>query len=260
MRLTPTASPGASGRVARGASPRPPAAPSGANPPALNARPTKSATSDSNPPSASGVAMGRSSAPVAALTPSDPATTSTSAGVLAKAGISTVRAMASTRLLGVTGSVSAARVAAGRGASRAVASIISSIGVMPAIVSLVNIPSGYRDGTDQLPVDVDGAAAHPGDHTRVGQRAAFEACKDQVAPGTDHVLEHADDADCELVDAVALEHGPAGADHPRADLVDREQCRRGAQARQAERRECGAEDQATKGHRSGGRPHVPAIS
>jgi hypothetical protein len=80
---------------------------------------------------------------------------------------------------------------------------------------------GHR--ADEAAVDVDGAAAHAGDHARFGQRASFEPREDQVALRRLHVLEHAKDVDLEVLHLGALEDRAAGADHSRLDLVDRHQ-------------------------------------
>ena len=112
-----------------------------------------------------------------------------------------------------------ARGLAARRRQRRVASIISAIGVMPAIGSFENCAERVRHGADQPAVDVDRAAAHAGDDAGVGERPAFEPREDQVAPRADDVAQHADDVDLELVEPVALEDGPADADHARPELV-----------------------------------------
>ena len=99
------------------------------------------------------------------------------------------------------------------------ASIISSIGVMPAIGSFENWPERIRHGADQAAVDIDRAAAHAGDDAGVGERAALEPREDQIAARADDVAQDAKDVDLELVEPIALEYRPADADHARLQLV-----------------------------------------
>ena len=89
-----------------------------------------------------------------------------------------------------------------------------------------------RDGADEPAVDIDGAAAHPGNHARVGQRSAFELGENQVAARADDVAQHAEDVDLEFIEPITLEHGAADADHARLELVDGKCCggRRNADA------------------------------
>ena len=98
-------------------------------------------------------------------------------------------------------------------------SVISAMGVIPAIGSLENAPSAYDTAPMQPAVDVHGAAAHAGDDTGVGQRPAFEAGENQIATRADHVLEHAEDVDLELFDARAFEYRPAHGDHAGTDFI-----------------------------------------
>ena len=77
-----------------------------------------------------------------------------------------------------------------------------------------------RHGACQTPVDVNRAAAHPGDHARVGQRPAFEPGQNEIAPRADDIPQHAEDVDLELFDLVALPHREAGRFHSRFDLID----------------------------------------
>ena len=95
----------------------------------------------SKPPSVSGVAIGRSSVPMPALTLPSPKTW-TSAGLSAN-GRTHENAWRSdaAQPSGVSGIGSSTRAAWRRGAGSVAASIISSIGVMPAIGSFENWPS-----------------------------------------------------------------------------------------------------------------------
>ena len=68
----------------------------------------------------------------------------------------------------------------------------------------------------------------PGDDAGVGERAAFEPGQDEVAVRPDDVLEDAEDVDLEFLDARAVEHGPADADHARAGSPDPHLGRSGA--------------------------------
>jgi len=79
-----------------------------------------------------------------------------------------------------------------------------------------------RHRPDEAPVDIHGAAAHAGDDTGVGERAAFELGENQVAARADDITEHAENVDLEILELVALEHRPAGADHAGFQLIDGE--------------------------------------
>ena len=144
----------------------------------------------------------------------------------------------------------------GRVPASAVASVISAIGVMPAIASFGNWPELIGHGADQPAVDVDRAAAHPGDDAGLGQRAAFELGQDEVALRRHHALERADDPDGELLDGVAAEDGAPDADHARADFRHRHHR---AIARRPARRAASAarHDAATA---TGGREGVATLS
>jgi hypothetical protein len=66
------------------------------------------------------------------------------------------------------------------------------------------------DGPEQLTVDINRAAAHALENAGFGQWAAAEPGEDDGLLWT-QILEHAEDFDLELFDAVALEDGPADA-------------------------------------------------
>ena len=87
----------------------------------------------------------------------------------------------------VSGICRSTRPAWRRGAACAVASTISSNGVMPAIGSFENCPSEYDDGADEATVDIDRAPAHAGDHACIGERSTFELGENQVAARADDV-------------------------------------------------------------------------
>ena len=93
---------------------------------------------------------------------------------------------------------------------------------MPAIGSLENWPERIRDRADQPAVDVDGAAAHPGDDAGLGERATFEPGQDQIAPRADDVAQHAEDVNLEFLQPITLEDSATDADHAGLELVDRE--------------------------------------
>jgi len=66
------------------------------------------------------------------------------------------------------------------------------------------------DGPEQLAVDVDRAAAHALENAGLGQWPAAEPGEDDGLLWAE-ILEHAEDFDLELFDAVALKDGPADA-------------------------------------------------
>ncbi len=94
---------------------------------------------------------------------------------------------------------------------------------------------GHRP--DQLTFQVYRAAAHAGHGPGLGERSAGKVSQDDRLSRTD-VLQDTQDLDLELLDSFAAEHGAARAAHAGADLVQREQVRRGGQGgRQCERKE-----------------------
>ena len=149
--MTPTASPGFSG-PSNGISPARIAAalpPVGTNPCSRNAPPKMSATSGSKPDITSGVAIGRSSVPsCAAAEAGDRARRRTAAASSGRSAngrfqVSALRnaaveVLARQRELDVDASRPAAATSL-----NAVASVISAIGVMPAIGSFEKLPSAY---------------------------------------------------------------------------------------------------------------------
>ena len=134
--------------VARGATPP---AITGTKPWSRKAEATGSITPASNPPKVSGVAIGRSKVPMPAFNAASPKTW-TSAGLSANGRIQ-LNAWRSDalRLSGVSGTWSSTRAACRRGPVKVAASVISSIGVMPAIGSLENWPSEYETAPTRRP-------------------------------------------------------------------------------------------------------------
>ena len=178
----------------------------------------------SKPDITSGVAIGRSSVPSSsAAEPGDAARRRRAAASPGRSAngrfqLSALR-NAAVQVLARQRKLDAGRARPrGRAPANGAASVISAIGVMPAIGSFEKLPERVGHGADQPAVDVDRAAAHAGDDAGVGERTAFEPREDQVAARADDVLEHAEDVDLELLDAGAVEDGPADADHARPDL------------------------------------------
>ena len=85
----------------------------------------------------------------------------------------------------VSGIGRSTRAAARRLGGSVAASIISSIGVMPAIGSVGELAERVRHGTDEPAVDVDGATAHAGNDAGLGQRTAFEPGEDEIPARAD---------------------------------------------------------------------------
>ena len=100
--------------------------------------------------------------------------------------------------------IATGRVPCVTGAS-AVASVISPIGVMPAIAFLRKLAQLIRHRAKQPAVDVHRTAAHAGNDAGLGEWSALETREDEIAARSDDVLEHADDVDLELLDLVAFE-------------------------------------------------------
>ena len=113
-------------------------------------------------------------------------------------------------------------------------------------------------GADQPAVDVDRAAAHPGDDAGLGQRAAFELGQDEVALRRHHALERADDPDGELLDGVAAEDGAPDADHAGTDLGHRHHGRSCADRPAEDQRHQTGRDHGDGGHRAA-RHGLPVI-
>jgi hypothetical protein len=76
------------------------------------------------------------------------------------------------------------------------------------------------DRTDQTTVDVHGAAAHTGNHPRVGERPTLEPREDQVPAGADDVAEYTKDVDLEFLESGAFEYGLPDAHHSSSQFVD----------------------------------------
>ncbi len=101
------------------------------------------------------------------------------------------------------------------------------MGVMPAIGSFENAPMLYRHGPDEPPVDVDGASAHPLCHAGLVQIRTLQPCQDQIAPGSNHIAENAQNLDFEFLELGAFEDRPPDAHHSGTDVLDWHQGRRG---------------------------------
>ncbi len=113
-----------------------------------------------------------------------------------------------------------------------------------------------RHRADQFAVDVDGAAAHAGDHAGMRERPAFELGENQISPRPDHVLQDADDVRPEFFDMGAIEHRVSDADHAGPDVVDAHHRCGGRQpsARPGEQRRSGQD--CTKRHNKPSMKHL----
>jgi hypothetical protein len=79
-----------------------------------------------------------------------------------------------------------------------------------------------RDGPEQFAVNIDRAAAHTLEDAGFCQWAAAEPGKDDGLLWTE-ILEHAEDFDLELFDAVALKDGPADAPETGTHILEWEE-------------------------------------
>ena len=226
MSATPTGSPGRSGGAAAapllcaslGASADEPAI-TGTNPWSRNAAATGSITAESNPPSVSGVAIGRSSVPM----PAFDRAVAEDLHVVRAVGERTHPAERLTKRRGQALGrqrhlqLDARGLAPRTGKRRRLGHFIDRRNARDRFLG--ELTERVRDRADEPAIDVDRAAAHAGDDAGIGERAAFEPRQDQVAARADDVAEHAEDVDLELVEPVALEDRPADADHPGLELV-----------------------------------------
>ena len=155
-KVTPTASPGFSGpsNSAMPARPAPAAAPIGRKPALRKVEASTSPILASKPDMTSGVAIGLSMVPIS---PPKPLTldTPTSCASLGRSAngrfqFSALRNDAS-RPSEVMGRPTSTRAPGGRGAFEVVASVISAIGVMPAIGSFEKLPREYDTAPMSLP-------------------------------------------------------------------------------------------------------------
>ena len=80
----------------------------------------------------------------------------------------------------------------------------------------------HGDGAGQFAVDIDRAAAHALHHAGVLQRTAGEPRQDQGFLGAE-IIQHAQDFDLKLLDAIAGEDGAADAVHAGADVLEGEE-------------------------------------
>lgn len=78
------------------------------------------------------------------------------------------------------------------------------------------------DGAKQFAVDIDWTAAHALQNASFGQRAPAEPGEDDGLLWT-KILEHTEDFDLELFDAVALEDGPADAPETGVHILEWEE-------------------------------------
>ena len=87
---------------------------------------------------------------------------------------------------------------------------------------------------DELVVDVDRRAAHPGDDPGVLEVGALETGEDHVSVRA-IVSKHAQYVDLERFDRVARKHTPAFADHPGTDVFDGDRLDGGSVERRREK-------------------------
>ena len=85
------------------------------------------------------------------------------------------------------------------------------------------------DGPQQLAVNVDRATAHALENAGLGQWAAAKPGEDDGLLWAE-ILEHAEDFDLELFDAVALEDGPADAAETGTHILEWEEVLSASQA------------------------------
>jgi hypothetical protein len=79
-----------------------------------------------------------------------------------------------------------------------------------------------RDSAEQFAVDIDRAAAHALQNAGLGQWPAAEPGQNDGLLWA-QILEHAEDFDLELFDAVTLEDSPADAMEPGANVLEWEE-------------------------------------
>lgn len=85
------------------------------------------------------------------------------------------------------------------------------------------------DGPEQLAVNIDRAAAHALEDAGLRQWAAAEPGEDDGLLWT-QILEHAEDFDLELFDAIALKNGPADAAETGPHILEWEEVLSASQA------------------------------
>jgi hypothetical protein len=78
------------------------------------------------------------------------------------------------------------------------------------------------DGSEQLSVDIDGAAAHPLENTRFGQGSAAQTGEDDGLPWSE-IPEDSEDLDLEIFDMITLEDSLADSSKSRVDILNWEE-------------------------------------
>jgi hypothetical protein len=97
-----------------------------------------------------------------------------------------------------------------------------SLNGLDACYGLFGEREAEGDGPEQLTVDVDGATAHTLENAGLGQWTAAEPGEDDSLLWT-QILEHAEDFDLELFDAVTLKDSPADASETGAHVLEWEE-------------------------------------